>query len=147
MFGPTKDIDQMNLKMKSLMDNEGLDYKNRHMTYNSRLAQELGSWADTQLNGEDIHNKIYESYFVHQKNIGDEQVLIDIATNLGFDELEVKEVLKNRTFEGQVDADWSKARNLGITGVPTFLAGGAGLVGAQPYQALVDLVNNARSQN
>jgi predicted DsbA family dithiol-disulfide isomerase len=147
MFGPGKDIDEMNRKMTALMENEGLAYNNRDMTYNSRLAQELGSWADTQLNGENIHNSIYESYFVHQKNIAEKQVLIDIATNLGFDELEIKEVLENRTFDKQVDADWSKARNMGVTGVPTFVAGGAGLVGAQPYEALVDLVKNVRSQN
>lgn len=147
MFGPGKDIDGMNRKMKALMDNEGLAYNDRDMTYNSRLAQELGSWADTQLNGDEIHNKVYEAYFVDQKNIGDEQVLIDIATNFGFDELKVKEVLQNRTFEKQVDADWSKARNMGVTGVPTFVAGGSGLVGAQPYEALVDLVDNVRSQN
>ena len=133
--------------MKALMENEGLAYNNRDMTYNSRLAQELGSWADTQLNGENIHNSIYESYFVHQKNIAEKQVLIDIAINLGFDELKIKEVLENRTFEKQVDADWSKARNMGVTGVPTFVAGGAALVGAQPYEAIVDLINNAQNQN
>jgi predicted DsbA family dithiol-disulfide isomerase len=147
MFGPGKDIDEMNRKMKALMENEGLAYNNRDMTYNSRLAQELGSWADTQLNGENIHNSIYESYFVHQKNIAEKQVLIDIAINLGFDELKIKEVLENRTFEKQVDADWSKARNMGVTGVPTFVAGGAALVGAQPYEAIVDLINNAQNQN
>ena len=69
------------------------------------------------------------------------------TANLSFDELKVKEVLQNRTFEKQVDADWSKARNMGVTGVPTFVAGGSGLVGAQPYEALVDLVDNVRSQN
>jgi predicted DsbA family dithiol-disulfide isomerase len=145
MFGPGKDIDEMNRKMKSLMDNEGLAYNNRDMTYNSRLAQELGSWADTQLNGEKIHSRIYETYFLDQKNIADEQVLIDIATNLDFDKLEVKDVLENRTFEKKVDADWSKARIMGVTGVPTFVAGGVGLVGAQPYQALVDLINNVQN--
>ena len=34
---------------------------------------------------------------------------------------------------------------MGVTGVPTFLAGGAALVGAQPYEAIVDLINNARN--
>ena len=63
MFGPEKDLDAMNSNMKNLMDKEGLPYKSRTMTYNSRLAQELGTWADTQSGGELIHEAIYKSYF------------------------------------------------------------------------------------
>ncbi|MGH8722840.1 MAG: DsbA family protein, partial [Burkholderiales bacterium] len=33
-----------------------------------------------------------------------------------------------------------KSRAYGITGVPTFVAGGHGVVGAQPYEALEQLV-------
>ena len=33
-------------QMKSLMDAEGLPYGERTMTWNSRLAQELGAWAE-----------------------------------------------------------------------------------------------------
>ena len=35
-------------QMKSLMEQEGLPYGERTHTYNSRLAQEIGAWADTQ---------------------------------------------------------------------------------------------------
>ena len=38
-----------------------------------------------------------------------------------------------------VDADWAKSRQYGVTGVPTFVAGGYGVVGAQPYEALEQL--------
>ena len=62
MFGPDKDIGAMNINMKSLMEQEGLPYENRSMTYNSRLAQELGAWADTQKDGNAVHNQIYQAY-------------------------------------------------------------------------------------
>ena len=42
------DLEAMYAHMKSLMDEEGLPYGRRTHTYNSRLAQELGTWADTQ---------------------------------------------------------------------------------------------------
>ena len=40
------------------------------------------------------------------------------------------------TLREAVDADWKRSRELGITGVPTFVLGGRGLVGAQPYAQL-----------
>ena len=143
MFGPGKDIAAMNQNMKSLMTQEKLPYENRTMTYNSRLAQELGSWADTQNGSGIIHEKIYQAYFVENKNIGSSDVLIDIVKQVGLNELEALKVLNERTFKQEVDKDWSKARDKGVTGVPTYVAGGAGVVGAQPYEALVELLEHA----
>ena len=45
-------------------------------------------------------------------------------------------MLTGRTFKSSVDTDWEKARRYGITGVPSFLAGGHKLVGAHPYEVL-----------
>ena len=117
------------------------------MTYNSRLAQELGTWADTQKNGYTIHEKIYQAYFIENKNIGSSEVLLDIVNHLKLNESEAKKVLNERTFKEAVDSDWAKARQNGVTGVPTYVAAGAGVVGAQPYEALVQLVEHAMGQS
>ena len=65
------DIDKMQAQMRARMTAEGLPYGNRTMTYNSRLAQELGKWADSQPGGEAIHDALFRAYFVDVKNIGD----------------------------------------------------------------------------
>jgi predicted DsbA family dithiol-disulfide isomerase len=39
-----------------------------------------------------------------------------------------------------VDADWSRARTLSVTAVPTFIAGGRKTVGFQSYEALAHFV-------
>ena len=54
-------------------------------------------------------------------------------------------MVEKRTFKEAVDVDWAQSRQMGVTGVPTFVAGGYGLVGAQPYESLVSLVENVRS--
>ena len=146
MFGPGKDIDAMNANMAGLMEQEGLPYGARSNTYNSRLAQELGSWADSQEGGEDLHMKIYQAYFVDDKNVGDVDVLVERAEAAGLDGTEARKVLEDRSFEAAVDEDWSKARQMGVTGVPTFAAGGAGVFGAQPYEALEQLVEHAGAE-
>ena len=133
----------MHAQMKARMDAEGLPYGERTMTYNSRLAQELGKWADTQPGGEAIHDALFRAYFVDARDISQPAVLLEIAQEVGLPIDAAREVLEKRTFKAAVDADWQLSREYGITGVPTFVAGGHGVVGAQPYEALEQLVRKA----
>ena len=141
--GRGMDLDAMFTRMKGLMDAEGLPYGQRTHTYNSRLAQELGKWADTQAEGEAIHDALYRAYFVEGLNIGDIDVLVEIAEAVGLPGDAAREVLTSRGFKDSVDEDWEKSRQFGVTGVPTFVAGGHGVVGAQPYEALEQLLRQA----
>ncbi len=140
------DIAQKQAEMRARMQAEGLPYGNRTHTYNSRLAQELGAWADTQKGGDAIHDAIFRAYFVDGLNIGDVDVLVGLAKKVGLPEDKAREVLEKRTFKAAVDADWEKSREYGVTGVPTFVAGGYGVVGAQPYEALEQLAKQARGK-
>lgn len=139
-------IAQKQAEMRARMQAEGLPYGNRSHTYNSRLAQELGAWADTQPGGDAIHEAIFRAYFVDGLNIGDMDVLVGLAKKVGLPEDKAREVLEKRTFKAAVDADWEKSREYGVTGVPTFVAGGYGVVGAQPYEALEQLAKQARGK-
>jgi predicted DsbA family dithiol-disulfide isomerase len=141
--GRDVDLDAMYEGMKARMDEEGLPYAKRTHTYNSRLAQELGKWADTQAGGDAIHMKIFEAYFVDGRNIADVDLLVAIAESVGLDGAAAREVLENRTFEAAVDADWEKSRQYGVTGVPTYVADAKGVVGAQPYEVLERLMDAA----
>ena len=138
------DIPKMQAQMRARMQAEGLPYGNRSMTYNSRLAQELGAWADSQPGGEAIHDAMFRAYFVDGRNIGDAEVLVAIAKSVGLSPEGAREVLGKRSHRAAVDADWEKSRLHGITGVPTFVIGENGIVGAQPYEALEQLVAQAR---
>jgi predicted DsbA family dithiol-disulfide isomerase len=133
--------------MKARMDAEGLPYGERTMTYNSRLAQELGKWADTQPGGEAIHDALFRAYFVETRDISKPEVLLDIAGKVGLPVDAAREVLEKRTFKKAVDADWELSREYGITGVPTFVAGRYGVVGAQPYERLEQLVEKAAAED
>jgi predicted DsbA family dithiol-disulfide isomerase len=144
--GRNYDVEARQKEMRARMAAEGLPYGNRTMTYNSRLAQELGKWADAQPGGEAIHDALFRAYFVDGRNIGDAEELIRIAESVGLPADAAREVLEKRTFKAAVDADWAKSRGYGVTGVPTFVAGGYGVVGAQPYEALVQLVQEARKR-
>jgi predicted DsbA family dithiol-disulfide isomerase len=140
------DLDAMHTRMQSLMDAEGLPYGRRTHTYNSRLAQELAKWADSKPGFEAIHSALYTAYFVDGRNIGDPEVLIDIAQSVGLSLDDARQVLSKRIFKDAVDADWQKAREYGITGVPSFVAGGYKVVGAQPYDVLREQLRAAGAE-
>ena len=95
----------MKENMKRLMREAGLEYGERSHTFNSRLAQELGKWADTQNEKSEIHDLIYRAYFVEGKNISDMNELLKIAETAGFDRTSAKENLEERSFKLIADKD------------------------------------------
>ena len=127
------------------MDAEGLPYGKRERTFNSRLAQELGKFGDER-GVPQIHNALYRAYFVEGSNIAKLPVLIKAATSVGIPADEARDVLTERRLRAAVDEDWARSRQLGVTGVPTFVIGRKGLVGAQPYEDLEELVRSAGAQ-
>jgi predicted DsbA family dithiol-disulfide isomerase len=141
--GRNIDIPATNAQMARLMADEGLPYGERTMTYNSRLAQELGKWAETQPIGTAIHDALFRAYFVDGLNIAVIDTLVEIASRACLTRDEALEVLDSRRFNDAVDADWRRSRELGVTGVPTFVVGDRAVVGAQPYEALEALVVEA----
>ena len=140
------DLKAMHAQMKARMDAEGLPYGERTHTYNSRLSQELGKWADTQPGGEAFHDAMFRAYFVEARDISQPAVLLEIAQSVGLPIDAAREVLEKRTYRAAVDADWKLSREYGITGVPTFVVGRRGVVGAQPYEALEQLVTKVKAE-
>ena len=126
-------------RMKGLMDAEGLPYEKRTHTYNSRLAQEIGKWADTEHgdNSDAVHDGFYRAYFVDRRNVAEEDVILDVVKAAGLPVEDAKKVLETRSYKDAVDADWAKSHQYGVTGVPTYVCNGYGVVGAQPYESLV----------
>ena len=134
------DIQSMKQHMSALMTEENLAYGNRSHTYNSRLAQELAKWGESFPEGEALNLKLFEAYFAEGRNLAEPDVLLDVAKVAGLPLETAEEVIRQRSFRDAVDTDWKRAHELGVTGVPTFVSGNRGLVGAQPYEALVQLI-------
>jgi len=138
--GRNFDLEAAHARLLSLMEAEGLQFNQRTHTFNSRLAQELAKAFDV------VRDPLYRAYFEHGKNIGDVEVLVEIARANGVTESDARAVLTQRTFKQFVDEDWEKARRYGITGVPSFVAGNRKVTGAHSYQVLEQLVVAAGAQ-
>lgn len=112
----------------------------RKMTYNSRLAQEVGLWAGEKGKGHAFHMAAFNAYFVMGDNLAKKEVLLALIRSVGLDPGEGEAVIVQRTFKDAVDADWELARTKGITAVPTFIMGLDRLVGAQPHAVLEKMI-------
>lgn len=135
-----RDISAARQRLQSAMSAAGLPYGERTMTYNSRLAQELGTWADTQPGGEALHGLIYRAYFVDNQNIADKRILIKLATHAGLDPQAAQAVLDQRLYAGPVEKDWNYSQTCGVDSVPSLLGGQQLLVGYQPLEVLEQFV-------
>ena len=134
--GRDLDIPAIQEHLKELMRLEGLPYGNRTHTYNIRLAQELSKWGERFSESSMLNQKIFEAYFVDGQNLADQDLLAKLAGEVGLSTQEATEVLGNRLYKEAVDIDWMRSRQIGISGVPTFVIGKYGISGAQPYEML-----------
>ncbi len=135
-MGRQVDIEKSRARLRGVADELGLPLGERKRTYNSRLAQELAKWAELKGKGDEFHKAVFHAYFVEGKNIGKAEVLVGLVKGLSLSDVEARSVLELRSFEKEVDSDWSRSYGLAITGVPTFVVGQQGTVGFQPYEAL-----------
>ena len=123
-------------RVRNAADEAGLPFGDRVKTFNSRLAQELGKWAESNEKGDSFHHAVFKAYFADGINIAKIPALVDIAASVGLPREESEAALVKRAFKADVDEDWSLSQKNGITAVPTFVINNDRLVGAHPYDML-----------
>jgi len=131
----------MTTRLQKTAADLGLAFGKRRKTFNSRLAQELGKWAEDCGRGNAFHQAAFHAYFARGLNLAHISVLLELAERAQLPRDKVRQVIEQRRYQTAVDQDWQKAAEKQITAVPTFICADRRLVGAQPYQALKQLVD------
>jgi predicted DsbA family dithiol-disulfide isomerase len=140
LFKGRIDLESVKDRLTRVAREEGLPFGPRDKTYNSRLAQELGKWAESKGKGQVYHDAVFRAYFAEGRNIGKLPELLILADSLSLPVEEARKVLEERIFKDLVDADWQRCYRMGVQAVPTFFLAGRLLVGAMPYAALEKFV-------
>ena len=123
-----------------LADEAGLPYGQRSHWYDSKPAHEAYLWAQERGSGDAFKRRVFEAYFVNDRNIASPDVLAGIAAELGLDGDDLRRALTEGRYRAEVEAEYAEAREVGVTAVPTFVAGGYALVGAHPIENLRKLM-------
>lgn len=106
-----------------------------------------GKYAEAQGKGEAYHKQIMTAYWVDTKNIHDQEVLADIATEVGLDRQGFLDALTSEFWMTQVTEDVDQAIQFGIQGVPGLVFNDKYYVsGAQTHEVLVDIVKQVNEK-
>jgi predicted DsbA family dithiol-disulfide isomerase len=85
----------------------------------------------------ELEERLMRGYMTEGQAIGEPDVLVSVAADVGLDAAEARAVLDSDRYTKEVRTDEALARQLGITGVPFFvMAGKLGVSGAQPVEAM-----------
>src|SRR5262245_9376827 len=108
-------IDATQARLAGLMAVEGLPFRPAARIPNTRPAQECAAWGMAAGHPQ-IGNALHRAHFADGKDIGDPATLVALAATVGLDADRAEEVLRTRSQRAQIDADWHRARRLGVTG-------------------------------
>ena len=148
-YGRSEDeMRQMQQQLVDLAAVEGLDFKLFETVHTNtldahrllHLALETGGPALQR----DLKEALLSAYFEQARDVGDHDVLTEVAAGAGLDEARVREVLAGDEFAEAFEADVAQARAYGATGVPFFVVDGQyGVSGAQPAELLGQVLDQA----
>ncbi len=136
---PLTELDYSPERWQALMDNlrqlvesDDLPMAERTFTTNSRKALLLAEAAKSAGSDVfyDLHNKLFQAYFIANLNIGDETLLRKIASDCGLEDHVIDEAWSNPKHARRLEHNMSLALQEGVTGVPTFVINGEKLTGA-----------------
>lgn len=134
------DVDAAHARLAALLAEAGLPWNDGRdqVAYNTARAQELALWASHHAPERlpALHDVLFRLFQVDNRNLHDLDVLRDAAAEAGLDADTALAALQAGTHRDEVLGWWAQARQLGVRGVPTFVANGRGLTGAQPVEVL-----------
>ncbi len=109
-------------------------------------AHKLMLWVDRELDDKttvSLHDQIFEALWREGRDIGDPDVLVELAASVGIEEDQVRSVLKDDNLDQELRDAFIESHREGITGVPSFEYGELTLSGAMPPEHLAKLIENA----
>lgn len=110
-----------------------IDFEAMQRTPNTLDAHRLIHWAGIEGVQTDIVDALFKAYFEDGRDIGDHEVLADIADSNGMDGSVVRKLLASDSDAEDIRKRDSHSREMGVNSVPTFIVAGQHAVpGAQP---------------
>lgn len=112
-----------------------LDLAAMTRTPNTLDAHRLIHWAGIEGLQYEVVDALFHAYFAEGRDIGDAEVLSDIADSVGMDAAVIHKLLASDADCEAIRARDAHSRDMGITSVPTFIVAGQHAVpGAQPAE-------------
>ncbi|MBO9431479.1 DsbA family oxidoreductase [Sulfitobacter sp. R18_1] len=123
-----------------------INFEAMQRTPNTLDAHRLIHWAGIEGRQTAAVSALFKAYFVDARDIGDAEVLADIADSIEMDAAVVTRLLKSNVDAQDIRDRDAHSRKMGVNSVPTFIVANTHAVpGAQPpelwAQVIADLTN------
>jgi predicted DsbA family dithiol-disulfide isomerase len=124
----------------NLAQASGIAMRMPEVISNSHLALEAAEFARDYGGFARYHGALFHAYFEEGRDIGDVDVLCEIARDTGVDDQGVRQALVDEAYRERIDQITREARGDEILSTPTFVfSGGFRLVGAQDYDVFASI--------
>ncbi len=145
-FGDLARLEAAHDRLSELGLHEGIVYNFDRIERapNTIDAHRLVRWAGAIGKEAEAVDRLFHLYFTEGADVGDHEVLADLAAELGLDRAETLQRLAGDEGREEVNVEIAAAQEIGVTGVPTFiLIGRYGVVGAQPTEVFTRAIRQA----
>lgn len=126
-----------------LAENLGVKIKMPEVKPRSRIAHEAAKWAESEGKFVEFRDALFRAYFENGKDISQSETLYTLAESLKLNPASLRESLKENRFLPEVLADETAAEELGLNGVPAYIADRkSGMMGIQTAENLRKLIQS-----
>jgi predicted DsbA family dithiol-disulfide isomerase len=123
-------------RIQAMAEAAGFSMKPPETLTNSRLALEAAEYAAELGKGEAFEERVYRAYFNEGLNIGQQDVVAELAADVGIDREELNRAIESKRYAMRLKNNAMVAENRNVDGVPTFFIGEYPLVGAQSEETM-----------
>ena len=124
-----------------------INFEDMKRTPNTLNAHRLIHWAGIEGRQTAAVSALFKSYFVDARDIGDLEVLSDIADGIGLDAALISRLLASDADIQSIRDRDAHSREMGINSVPTFIVAGQHAVpGAQPPELWTQVLAELRAK-
>ena len=124
-----------------------IQFEGMKRTPNTLDAHRLIHWAGIEKKQNEAVDALFNAYFVEARDIGDADVLSDIADGIGMDASVVRRLLGSDADRDDISQRDTHSREMGISSVPTFIVAGRHAVpGAQSPDLWKKVISELKEQ-
>ena len=134
---------QANLQVAEMAREVGLEYQlDKVRVANTKDAHRLIQLAKDFGKAAELEEVFFDAYFTKGADLGDFDVLIDLAARVGLEAQKAREVLEEQALSEKIQFDLYEANQIGVRGVPFFVFDNKfGISGAQPLEVFTRTLN------
>jgi predicted DsbA family dithiol-disulfide isomerase len=140
-------LDMIMVNVKTLAEEDGIILKLSEKLPNSRLALYISDFAKKKGKFDEFHKLVFENYWKDGKDIGDLNLLLELAESIGLKKNEILNYIGSNEPYEKMRKVLIELRKYGINGVPTFLIGKQFIFGAQPYEVFETAIKKALEED